>query len=140
MRMEKYANRFSLPNEVMILKLSAKALAIYTYLLYCCDRKTYKCYPSYATIGKALQMSRGTVMKYVRELEDKLLISTEPTTITTKNGKVGNGNLMYKIEPTYKAMDNFYQEQLRNATTQQNIAKAQKKLEKYDKKYLRASA
>ena len=24
-----------------------------------------------------------------------------------------NGNLMYKIEPTYKAMENFYQEQSR---------------------------
>ena len=107
--MEKYANRFSIPNEVMILKLSAKALAIYTYLLYCCDRKTYKCYPSYATIGENLQMSRGTVMKYVRELEDKLLISTEPTKIIAKTGEVGNGNLMYTVEPTYKAMDNFYQ-------------------------------
>ena len=138
--MEKYANRFSLPNEVMILKLSSKALAIYTYLLYCCDRKTYKCYPSYATIGENLQMSRGTVMKYVRELEDKLLISTEPTTITTKTGEVGNGSLMYTIEPIYKAMDIYYQEQLRNATTQQNIAKAQKKLEEYDKKHPRASA
>lgn len=138
--MEKYANRFSIPNEVMIIKLSSKALAIYTYLLYCCDRKTYKCYPSYATIGEALQMSRGTVMKYVRELEDKLLISTEPTTVTHKSGEVRNGNLMYTIEPTYKAMDKFYQEQLRNATTQQNIAKAQKKLEEYGKKHLRASA
>ncbi|MBQ4544100.1 MAG: helix-turn-helix domain-containing protein [Oscillospiraceae bacterium] len=138
--MEKYANRFSIPNEVMILKLSSKALAIYTYLLYCCDRKTYKCYPSYATIGENLQMSRGTVMKYVRELEDKLLISTEPTTITTKTGEVGNGNLMYTIEPIYKAMDNFYQEQLRDATEKYNIAKAQKKLEEYDRKHPRASA
>lgn len=140
MQMEKYANRFSIPNEVMILKLSSKALAIYTYLLYCCDRKTYKCYPSYATIGENLQMSRGTVMKYVRELEDKLLISTEPTTITTKTGEVGNGNLMYTIEPIYKAMDNFYQEQLRDATEKYNIAKAQKKLEEYDRKHPRASA
>ena len=138
--MEKYANRFSLPNEVMILKLSSKALAIYTYLLYCCDRKTYKCYPSYATIGENLQMSRGTVMKYVRELEDRLLISTEPTTITTKTGEVGNGNLMYTIEPTYKAMDNFYQEQLRKTTEKHNITKAQKKLEEYDRKHPRASA
>ena len=138
--MEKYANRFSLPNEVMILKLSSKALAVYTYLLYCCDRKTYKCYPSYATIGENLQMSRGTVMKYVRELEDKLLISTEPTTITTKSGEVGNGNLMYTIEPIYKAMNNFYQEQLRDATEKYNIAMAQKKLEEYDRKHPRASA
>ena len=138
--MEKYANRFSIPNEVMILKLSAKALAIYTYLLYCCDRKTYKCYPSYATIGENLQMSRGTVMKYVRELEDKLLISTEPTKIIAKTGEVGNGNLMYTVEPTYKAMDNFYQEQLRDATEKHNIAKAQKKLEEYDRKHPRASA
>ena len=138
--MEKYANRFSLPNEVIILKLSAQALAIYTYLLYCCDRKTYKCYPSYATIGENLQMSRGTVMKYVRELEDKLLISTEPTTITTKNGEAGNGNLMYTIEPIYKAMDNYYQEQIRRATENYKIAEAQKKLEEYDRKHPRASA
>ena len=140
MQLEKYANRYSIPNEVMILKLSAKALAIYTYLLYCCDRKTYKCYPSYATIGETLQMSRGTVMKYVRELDDKLLISTEPTKIIAKTGEVGNGNLMYTIEPTYKAMDNFNQEQLRKATEQNNIAKVQKKLEEYDRKHPRASA
>ncbi|MBR5504799.1 MAG: helix-turn-helix domain-containing protein, partial [Clostridia bacterium] len=82
----------------------------------------------------------GTVGKYVRELEDKLLISTEPTTITTKTGEAGKGNLMYTIEPIYKAMDNYYREQLRDATEKYNIAMAQKKLEEYDRKHPRASA
>ncbi len=59
--------RYSIPNEIMILGLSAGALAVYNYLLYVEDRKTYQCYPSYKTIGKALGIkSKNTVAKYVR--------------------------------------------------------------------------
>ena len=38
-------NFFPLPNEIFSLKLSPGALAIYSYLLFCEDRKTYQCYP-----------------------------------------------------------------------------------------------
>ncbi len=63
----------------MQLDISATALAIYFYLMYIEDRKTYQCYPSYKTIGKALKIkSKGTVAKYVRELEDKCLIYIPP--------------------------------------------------------------
>lgn len=80
--------RYSIPNEIMILGISAGALAVYNYLLYVEDRKTYQCYPSYKTIGKTLKIkSKGTVAKYVKELEDKCLIYTEPTEIILKNGK-----------------------------------------------------
>lgn len=65
---------------------------------------------------------------------------TDPTKVTLKNGEVRNGNLMYKIEPTYKEMNKFYQEQLRHATEQNNIAKAQRKLEEYDRKHPKTSA
>lgn len=138
--MDKYAKRFSVPNEIMTLKLSPEALAVYNYLLYCEDRKTFQCHPSYKTIGKALSMSRNTVMKYVRELEDKLLISKEPTKVILKNGKVRNGNLVYTIEPIYKAMDYYNQEQLCRADRQHGITRAQKKLEAYDRKHPRTTA
>ena len=61
---------FPLPNEIFSLGLSSGALAVYSYLLYCEDRKTYQCYPSYASIGKSVCMSVNTVRKYVAELEE----------------------------------------------------------------------
>ena len=44
---------FQLPNDIFNLGLSDGAILVYTYLMYCEDRKTYKCYPSFKTIGKA---------------------------------------------------------------------------------------
>ena len=105
--------RYSIPNEIMILGLSAGAIAVYNYLLYVEDRKTYQCYPSYKTIGKALKIKRnGTVAKYVRELEDKCLIYTEPTEVILKDGKKRNGNLKYTIRPIQDALEHFYHEQM----------------------------
>ena len=93
-------NVFIISNYIMQLDISATALAIYFYLMYIEDRKTYQCYPSYKTIGKALNIkSKGTVAKYVRELEDKCLIYTEPTEVILKDSKKRNGNLKYTIRP-----------------------------------------
>ncbi len=36
-------NFFPLPNEIFSLELSSGELAVYSYLLYCEDRKTYRC-------------------------------------------------------------------------------------------------
>ena len=52
----KLRNQFIMPNQIMQLDLNATALAIYFYLRYIEDRKTYQCYPSYRTIGKALKI------------------------------------------------------------------------------------
>lgn len=110
----KLKNQFVLPNYVMQLDLSATALAIYCYLMYIEDRETYQCYPSYKTIGKALDIkSVNTVSKYVRELEDKCLIYTEPTEIVLKNGKKRNGNLKYTIRPIQDAVDYFHSRQMK---------------------------
>ena len=81
-------NYFPLPNEIYQLGLSHGAIAVYGYLLRIEDRRTYQCHPSYATIGKAVGMSRNTVCKYVRSLEEKGLIHTEPSTIITKDGRI----------------------------------------------------
>jgi len=52
-----YKNYFPLPNVIFSLGLSPGEIAVYSYLLYCEDRKTYQCHPSYKTIGRAVGMS-----------------------------------------------------------------------------------
>ena len=91
---------FKMPNEVFCLDLGPKEISIYVYLLRCEDRDTYQCHPSYRTIGKAVKMCENTVRKYVLSLEEKGLIRTEPTTITTKDGRIRNGSLLYTIRPS----------------------------------------
>lgn len=103
---------FPLPNEIFCLNLSYGEIAVYSYLLYREDRKTFQCYPSYRSIGKALNMSRNTVCKYIRQFEEKELISTEPTNIFTKDGKKLNGNLLYTILPIEQAKKYFFDRQL----------------------------
>ena len=70
------------------------------------------CADSYKTIGKAVRMSANTVRKYVCELEERQLISTENTTVTTRDGLKRNGNLLYTILPIQLALDQFYEQQL----------------------------
>lgn len=105
-------NYFPLPNEVFQLDLSGGAKLVYAYLLYCEDRKTYQCHPSYKTIGRHVGMSTNTVKKYVSELADKQLITTEQTTIITKDGRRRNGSLLYTIPPIQGAVDYFYERQM----------------------------
>jgi len=64
------------------------------------------------SIGKALKMSKKIVIKYVKSLEDKCLITTEHTTVTLKSGKKQNGNLRYTILPIKEAKDYFYRRQM----------------------------
>ena len=105
--------RFTLPNELFSLKLNSAEISIYTYLLYIEDRKTHQCWPSYKTIGKAVDLSPKTVKKYVAELVDKGLISTENTTVITKKGIKRNGSLRYTIRPIQEAVELYHQRQLR---------------------------
>ena len=103
---------FPLPNEIFSLGLSTGEIAVYAYLMYCEDRKTFQCHPSYTTIGKAVKMTPKTVAKYVKSLQKRGLIDTEPTTVTLKNGKKHNGNLLYTILPIQPVIDRVFQKQL----------------------------
>ena len=105
-------NYFPMPNEIFCLGLSSGEIAVYSYLMSCEDRETYQCYPSYTTIGKALKMSKKTVMKYVKSLEEKCFITTEHTTVTLKSGEKRNGNLKYTILPIKEATEHFYRQQM----------------------------
>ncbi len=108
-------NYFPLPNEIFCLNLSCGEIAVYAYLLYREDRKTFRCYPSFRSIGNALNLSRNTVSKYVKGLEAKHLIRTEPTTVMLKSGKKQNGNLLYTILPIEQAVMQYYAQQLEQA-------------------------
>lgn len=125
-------NYFPVPNEIYHLGLEAGEIAIYGYLLSIEDRKTYQCYPSYKTIGKAVKMSPNTVRKYVVALEEKDLISTEATMIRRKDGRPMNGSLLYTIRPIQGAVEMFYARQLHKLeedADRQRIAKQLEKLE-----------
>ena len=119
---EAYKNYFPLPNEIFSLNLCPGEIAVYSYLLYCEDRKTYQCYPSYKTIGQAVGMSTNTVQKYIFELADKGFITIEPTSVITKSGQKRNGSHRYTIRPIQEVVELYHQRQLRRM--EQNLARS----------------
>ena len=127
-------NYFPLPNEIFQLGLSHGAIAVYGYLLRIEDRSTYQCHPSYATIGKAVGMSRNTVRKYVQELEERGLIRTERTSIITQDGRKQNGSLLYTILPIQFSIDQIFQRQLDAAERVQERQRAARRLEQLAQK------
>lgn len=106
---------FEMPSAVFRMDLTADELATYAYLRCRKNNRTHKCWPSYKTIGEAIGRSRKSVAKYVTGLEEKGLISTEPTEMITKAGAPLNGNLMYTILPVRSAVDQFNLRLLRKA-------------------------
>ena len=108
-----YKNYFPLPNMIFSLGLSPGEIAVYSYLLYCEDRKTYQCHPSYKTIGRAVGMSTNTVQKYITALGERGFISVEPTSVITKSGQKRNGTLRYTIRPIQEAVELYHQRQIR---------------------------
>ena len=110
--MDPLKDYFALPNDIFSLDLSPCEIALYAYLMRCENRKTYQCYPSYPTISKSVRMSVKTVQKYVHILEDKRLISTEPTKIMTQNFIKKNGSLLYTIHPFQEAVEYYTQRQI----------------------------
>lgn len=121
-------NYYPVPKVICQLGLSPGEIAVYSFLLFCEDRKTYQCYPSYRTIGEAVGMSRNTVCKYVRSLEEKGLIRTERTTVTLKDGRKRNGSLLYTLLPWRQAVEQFYQRQLAMAEAATERQRVQEKL------------
>ena len=96
---------FLLPNEIFTLGLSPGELSVYAYLIFCEDRKTHQCWPSIGRISQHTGMSANTVAKYIRQLEEKRLIDTEPTKVRTKEGMVRNGTLLFTIRPIQEAVN-----------------------------------
>lgn len=125
-RRDPIKNYFPLPNEIYSLGLSAGAIAVYGFLMRIENRQTYQCTASYRTIGHATGMSVNTVRKYVAELEERGLIITERTTVTTQDGRILNGCLRYTILPIQQVVEEHHQHQLAElelAAERQRVAK-----------------
>ena len=125
---EHVKNCFPVPNILLDMDLPASAVAVYLYLLRSADRKTDQCHPSEATIAKRLHLSRNTVAKYVRLLEERGLIITEHTKIITKNGIKKNGNLLYTMIPLQKVMEQHHEQQFNALERTTERRKTQAKL------------
>lgn len=100
---EEFDAVFPLPNEVFQLGLKAGELLVYIYLQYQKGVRSGQCWPSYATIGAAVGMSRKTVQRHVCALVDKELVATENTSVFSNGLKV-NGNLRYTLKPIRQVM------------------------------------
>ena len=127
MKYGNYRDGFFLPNELFQLGLDYGELAVYSFLLKRCEnRKTHQCWPSIKTIGEAVGMSENTVRKYIRQLEERGLITTEPTEVITKSSGRRNGNLLFTLRPIGEVIDQHYDRQLAElelATERQRVAK-----------------
>ena len=132
-RRDPIKNYFPLPNEIYSLGLSAGAIAVYGFLMRIETRQTYQCTASYRTIGHATGMSVNTVRKYVVELEERGLITTERTTVTTRDGRILNGCLRYTILPIQQVVEAYHQRQLAEADGMLETWKTQKRLEMYSR-------
>jgi DNA-binding transcriptional regulator YhcF (GntR family) len=103
--------------------------------MYCEERDTFQCHPSYTSIGEATGMSKNTVKKYVQSLERKGFIYTEPTKVKTKDGRVHNGSLLYTIQPIKPIEEAYFERKIAIANAQNQARLA---LAKYEKKYGRS--
>ena len=125
-------NYFTMPNEIFSLGLDAGEIAVYAYLRYLENPNTYQCWPSYATIGRAVGRAKNTVMRYVDALAEKGLICTEPTSVLLKSGIKKNGNLLYTIRPICEAVKIFHTRQLLAVERAAERQQIQHKLSKMD--------
>ena len=63
-------------------------------------------------MAKVLHLSRNTVAKHMRLLEEHGLIITEWTQIQMKNGIRKNGNLRCTIVPMHEVLEQCYQRRM----------------------------
>lgn len=116
------------PVSVEVFQLGPKAseLLVYIYLHYQKGVRSGQCWPSYATIGAAVGMSRKTVQKHIGSLVDKGLIQAEETMIRRKDGRCCNGSLLYTVKP----IEQILKEREKESLAQLKQAEAQHKWER----------
>ena len=64
-----------IPNTAFEMKLSAIEFYVLCYLCKCRNSVTGKCFPSYSRIEKDCHISRSSVVKAVKQLEEKNIIT-----------------------------------------------------------------
>ena len=69
-----------------------------------------------ATEKSVMRLSPNTICKHIRSLEERGLLVTEPTMVTTKDGCKRNGNLLFIIRPIQAALQQDYDRQMQKLT------------------------
>ena len=64
-----------IPNTAFEMKLSPIEFYVLCYLLKCTNSVTGKCFPSYSRIERDCHISRSSVVKAVKQLEEKNIIT-----------------------------------------------------------------
>jgi predicted transcriptional regulator len=75
-------------------------------------------------------MSKSTVKKYVDGLRKKGMITTDYTTVKTKDGRIHNGSLLYTLLPIEPIEEAYFQKMLQ---MQRAKLEAQMRIDKYEK-------
>lgn len=119
---------FSLPNEVFLPALPPSAFLVYAYLLYCEDRRTHQCHPSFRTIAEATGLSLNTAVKSVGILAERAFIVVEQSCWFNEVGMKRNGNNIYTIRPIGDAVDHYNEQQLRRLEAEAERQRTQARL------------
>jgi len=119
---------FILPNEVFLLALPPSAFLVYAYLLYCEDRRTHQCHPSYRTIAGATGLSLNTSVKSVGILAERALVAVERSCWFNEVGMKRNGNNIYTIRPIREAVDHYNEQQLQRLDAEVERQRVQARL------------
>ena len=69
-----------------IAKWPSASIETYAYLLYCEDRSSHQCHPSYKTISATVGLSVNTVMKHIAKLVDRQFITVDHTSYFDRQG------------------------------------------------------
>ena len=131
--------RFTLPNEVFLLRLPPSAFMVYAYLLLIEDRRTHTCHPSYNTIAAATGLAKNTTMKSIGTLLEMGLITVESSSYFDKRGMKWKGNNLYTIQPVRPAVDAFHQRQLHQLELDAAHRRVIQRQNKYDRRHPRAA-
>ena len=83
-------------------------------------------------MARALHLSRSTVLRCIKALEERGLIVTEHTDIVTKHGIKRNGNLRYTLRPIHEAVEIFHARQLSAVERAAGRQRVQRKLSAMD--------
>jgi len=119
---------FTLPNEVFLLVLPVSAFLVYAYMLYCENRRTHQCHPSYRTIAGATGLSLNTAAKSVGILAEWDLITVERSCWFNEVGMKRNGNNIYTILPIREAVDHYNEQQLQRLDAEVERQRVQARL------------
>lgn len=85
--------RIENPALELVSEEGSKAIAVYAWICWHANNKTETCYPSLSTLAKKCKISRRTVIRIIRFLEDIKLIAID----RTQKGEHGAINVYYLL-------------------------------------------